>query len=319
MPNPVGACAADAYALARLRKLIDKDSFGGDRQVHGMNRTEGDDMGNEIGDDGTKIAPEDLSQLMDKENPIADDNIDLFLRQRALGNTNRAPGIGKLFVEDLLDCVWTRPPPAWTPTSSSGSSNCCSPTRCTAPSRTNSPNHIVANTALSSFYEHLEDADRSIFSEINESAAFSFYLYLHRAGEESATSIGKTFAKLCGAAEDSDCAFIGESAYARFFSAPAPNGCWAPATPNNPFGKGNGQTTRSLVFFTEKRYNLKRGPTGPCGARDGASRRDGRACRRLRAPPPPDRAGRSAKIPRRRRPRRPSSNSGPTECARAWR
>lgn len=42
-------------------------------------------------DDDVKIAPEDLSKLFDRGNPVADDNIDLFLRQRSNGNTARAP------------------------------------------------------------------------------------------------------------------------------------------------------------------------------------------------------------------------------------
>lgn len=79
-----------------------------------------------------------------------------------------------------------------------------------------SPNHIVANAALGSFYEHLEEADPAVYEEINDSAAFSLYLYLHRSGKETAAEIGKIFAGLCKAGEDSDCNMIGECGYARF-------------------------------------------------------------------------------------------------------
>lgn len=49
------------------------------------------EMFDHYNDDDVKIAPEDLSKLFDRGNPVADDNIDLFLRQRSNGNTARAP------------------------------------------------------------------------------------------------------------------------------------------------------------------------------------------------------------------------------------
>lgn len=170
-------------------------------------------------DDGTRIAPEDLSKLFDKGNPVADDNIDLFLRQRAIGNTTKAKRLGRRYVEDLMDCVWTRPPAPVSPDEFEQQLKLLFTYAVHRIIEDFSPNHIVANTALSSFYEGLEEADPDLFGELNDSAAFSLYLYLHRSGEECAESIGKTFAKLCGESEGSDCAIIGEAAYGRFVGA----------------------------------------------------------------------------------------------------
>lgn len=173
-------------------------------------------MLNQYNDDDIKIAPEDLSKLFERGNPVADDNIDLFLRQRANGNTRRARQLGARYVSDLIDCVWTRPPEDVEPVRFELQVKLLFAYVVHRIIEDYSPNHIVANAALSSFYEHLEEAEPEVFEEINDSAAFSLYLYLHRSGEERAQEIGRTFAGLCDAGADSDCGAIGESAYARF-------------------------------------------------------------------------------------------------------
>ncbi|PWM22914.1 MAG: hypothetical protein DBX44_06500 [Oscillospiraceae bacterium] len=167
-------------------------------------------------DDDIKIAPEDLSKLFDRGNPVADDNIDLFLRQRANGNTERARRLGAQYVEDLKASVWTRAPEDVDPAVFERQLKLLFAYVVHRIIEDYSPNHIVANAALVSFYENLERADPVIFEEINDSAAFSLYLYLHRSGTETAAEIGKTFAGLCEAGNGSDCFAIGESAYARF-------------------------------------------------------------------------------------------------------
>ncbi len=173
-------------------------------------------MLDQYNDDDIKIAPEDLSKLFERGNPVADDNIDLFLRQRSNGNTARARTLGEQYVSDLIDCVWTRAPEDVAPVCFELQLKLLFAYVVHRIVEDYSPNHIVANAALGSFYEHLEEADPKIFEEINDNAAFSLYLYLHRSGEEKASEIGKTFAGLCDAGADSDCEAIGESAYARF-------------------------------------------------------------------------------------------------------
>lgn len=174
-------------------------------------------MPQEYNDDDVKIAPTDFSAMLQKKNPVADDNIDLFLRQRANKNTLRARILGKQYVADLLDCAWTRPPQDIDQDLFDLQLKLLFAYAVHRIVEDHSPNHIVANTVLGSFYEALEEADAPLFGQINDNAAFSLYIYLHRSGEECAQSIGKTFAGLCHAIESADCAVLGESAYARFF------------------------------------------------------------------------------------------------------
>ncbi len=170
-------------------------------------------------DEDIKIAPEDLSKLFTNENPQADDNIDLLMRQRANGNAAKAKKLGKQYVEDLLDCVWTKAPDDISSETFELQTKLLFAYVVHRIISDYSPNHIVANSALSSFYEHLEDADPKLSDQINDNAAFSLYVLLHRSGEERSDKVGKVFAEVCDAAEGSDCSVIGESAYARFLSA----------------------------------------------------------------------------------------------------
>ncbi len=170
-------------------------------------------------DDDIKIAPSDLSQLFQKENPVADDNIDLYLQQRRLGNTLRARRLGEEYVADLLDCVWTKPPAEVDGTLFDTQVKILFAYVVHRIIEDYSPNHIVANTALGSFYEQLEQESPALFDAMCGSAAFTMYLYTHRSGEENAETIGQVFAALCEAKDSEDCAVIGESAYARFVGA----------------------------------------------------------------------------------------------------
>ena len=170
-------------------------------------------------DEDIKIAPEDLSKLFANENPQADDNIDLLMRQRANGNASKAKLLGKQYVEDLVDCVWTKAPEDISAETFELQTKMLFAYVVHRIISDYSPNHIVANSALSSFYENLEDADPKLSEQINDNAAFSLYVLLHRSGEENSEKVGKIFAKVCDAADSSDCCIIGESAYARFLSA----------------------------------------------------------------------------------------------------
>ncbi|MEG1774331.1 MAG: hypothetical protein RR320_05710, partial [Oscillospiraceae bacterium] len=119
-------------------------------------------------DEDIKIAPEDLSKLFHKENPVADDTIDLFIRQRSLGNTDRARTLGARYVEDLLDCVWTKPPAGIEPQRFELQLRLLFAYAVHRIVEDYSPNPIVAHAALSSFYEQLEEADPVAFGAIND-------------------------------------------------------------------------------------------------------------------------------------------------------
>ena len=170
-------------------------------------------------DDDIKIAPEDLSKLFTKENPQADDNIDLLMRQRSNGNTARAKLLGKQYTADLIDCVWTKAPQDVDASAFELQLKLLFAYVVHRIISDYSPNAIIENSVLSSFFENLEDADPQLSKDINNNGAFSLYVLLHRSGEENAEKIGKIFADNCNAGLESDCNIIGESAYARYLSA----------------------------------------------------------------------------------------------------
>ena len=173
-------------------------------------------MANGFNDDDVKIVPDKISQLFKKENPVADDNIDMFLTQRKLGNTQKARQFGIEMVKALLDCVWTSSPEMVDPNEFDLQLKILFSYAVHRILEDYSPNPIVANAAVSSFYEHLEEEEGELFQKITQSPAFSLYLYLHRSGEENAESVGKTFAGLCSTTLDEQCRSIGETAYCRF-------------------------------------------------------------------------------------------------------
>ncbi len=171
------------------------------------------------GDEDIKIAPSDLSQLRKQENPDTDDNIDLYLRERRLGNTDRAKALGRSFVADLIDCVWTKAPEAVDPAVFDTQLKILFVYAMHRTVDGYSQNHILANTAIASFYELLEAKEPVFFEALCQSAAFTMYLYAHRSRQENAESVGSIFASMCGVKGNGDCAAIGESAYARFTGA----------------------------------------------------------------------------------------------------
>ena len=79
-----------------------------------------------------------------------------------------------------------------------------------------SPNTVLAHTALSAFYERMDDAQPDMFDCLSDTAAFSLYLYLHRSGEETVGRIGEIFAKLRGVPDSEVCKQAGEEAYIGF-------------------------------------------------------------------------------------------------------
>ena len=127
-------------------------------------------------DDDIKIAPEDLSKLFTRENPQADDNIALLMRQRANGNTARAKLLGKQYTADLIDCVWTKAPQDVDSEMFDLQVKLLFAYVVHRIITDYSPNAIIENSVLSSFFENLEDADPKLSKDINDNAAFSLYV-----------------------------------------------------------------------------------------------------------------------------------------------
>lgn len=170
-------------------------------------------------DEDIKIAPDDITKLFEEERQTPDDGIDLFIRQKSLGNIERARKAGTALAADLLDCVRGRPPEGIGGELFELQTKLLFAYAVNRAIEDRSPNSILSHVALSNFYEVLEEAEPALFESISGGAAFSLYLYLHRTGKENPRAVGETFAKLCEAQGNPVVIRAGEQAFPAFLSA----------------------------------------------------------------------------------------------------
>lgn len=167
-------------------------------------------------DEDIKIAPDDITRLFEKKAALSDDGIDLFIRQKSLGNIERARKAGTALAADLLDCVRAAAPDGAEPCLFERQMKLLFAYTVNRVIEDQSPNSVLAHVALSTFYETLEEAEPALFASISGDAAFSLYLYLHRTGKENPRSAGETFAALCEGRKSAALIQAGEKAYTEF-------------------------------------------------------------------------------------------------------
>lgn len=80
------------------------------------------------------------------------------------------------------------------------------------------PNQLVAQTAQNIFYNTLLITAPSIYEDLQESGAFSFYYLCFRDGRQVEQRVGETFAALCGRKEDPEYEQMGRKLYMRFIA-----------------------------------------------------------------------------------------------------
>ena len=68
------------------------------------------------------------------------------------------------------------------------------------------PNSIVAQSAMSAFYETIERTSPEIYRQISDSAALSLYIFSARSTPGDETAAGEVFARLCG--REGDALFV---------------------------------------------------------------------------------------------------------------
>lgn len=78
------------------------------------------------------------------------------------------------------------------------------------------PSRMTAVSALSTFYERLNDISTDFYHVISNSAAFSFYYLCLRNRPSLEKSVGETFAMICGQAEDVQLAQKGSRLFSGF-------------------------------------------------------------------------------------------------------
>ncbi len=172
-------------------------------------------------DSDIKIAPENPSDAFRGSSENERETIDEFVRQRRIGNIALAHQLGEIFKDDLLICTDEE----MKHISGVERGLCGRQLKILfsyAVNRAigkNSPNSMVAHTAMSRFYDSVQLADVDSYNAINESGAFSMYLYVGRSEEGEAEAIGDVFAGLCGAQQSRELAEAGAAIYQRYFDA----------------------------------------------------------------------------------------------------
>ena len=163
-----------------------------------------------------KISPNNIARADKEAEKATEAQIDFFLQQRDLGNMEKAQYLGDQFVEELLKLERTKAPDH---ADRAVLDHQLQLLYCYVVHRATqemSPNSIVAQKTLSSFYERLAEVEPALFHAMNGNMSFSMYLYLSRTGEESPESIGREFAQLCGIPDSKVCRNIGASSYQKF-------------------------------------------------------------------------------------------------------
>lgn len=81
-----------------------------------------------------------------------------------------------------------------------------------------SPNSILAQAALSRFYNDVEDTSPELYRHINDMAAFSLYILHNRAKANSDEEIGTVFAGLCGCEIDKELSECGSAMFRQLYA-----------------------------------------------------------------------------------------------------
>ena len=170
----------------------------------------------ESDDDDVKIAPGSFSGSK-KQQDLADQAAQEFLRQKKLGNVDKARQLGT----DFAELLWVLAQELIM-----GDGNVeqrevhhrlllCSYAVCRVVSEA-SPNSIVAQTSLSRFYSAVEERSNVLSRHVSDTAAFSLYILSERSKDDIA-EIGKIFAKLIGQEGDIEKAGLGNQVFSSFY------------------------------------------------------------------------------------------------------
>jgi hypothetical protein len=150
------------------------------------------------GDEDMKIVGDSFSPLP-AEDP-AETEARRFLKQKSVGNIEKARELGKLYARAVVDMTKNSPLGA--------AADCgqmeihhqlvlCSyvVNRVVAE---HSPDSILAQTSLRVFYDEVERASTVMYAHISDPAAFSLYTLWERSRNRDEDEIGRIYAKLCG-------------------------------------------------------------------------------------------------------------------------
>lgn len=150
-------------------------------------------LGLVLGEDDSdmKIASDSPGEKGERADVDADEFADAYLIQNGLGNIARARELGALFAERMLRFAAKEEGPPKGPARAAllafGVNRAV---------ELYSPNSILAQTALSAFYEAVSRMDDVSRLAVNDATSLSFYLLAARSAEDEPRAVGQTFARL---------------------------------------------------------------------------------------------------------------------------
>lgn len=137
----------------------------------------------------------------------------VYLKQRSLGNTHKAGELGEKLAESIIlsDSITSAPR-----IDDDDFIVQLKVLRAFAVSRAldeHSPNKIITQTALSSFYDLLQDRAPEFYNAITELGSFSLYIYLYRSSTTEPIAFATAFSEVCGNKFGDECFDTGLTAY----------------------------------------------------------------------------------------------------------
>jgi hypothetical protein len=168
------------------------------------------------GDEDMKIVGDSFSPLP-AEDP-AETEARRFLKQKSVGNIEKARELGKIYAQAVVDMTKNSPLDS---AADGGQMEfhhqlvlCSYVVNRVIAER--SPHSILAQTSLRVFYDEVERASTVMYTHVSDPAALSLYTLWERSRSRDEDEIGRIYAKLCG--QEGNCKTIQDgNALSRWF------------------------------------------------------------------------------------------------------
>lgn len=150
-----------------------------------------------LNDDSDMKIAEDLGSIIavDQNKRDTDEMANIFVRQKEIGNIDKARHLGEIYGNRLLNCKTAANSEKLhdeEPLVREHRKILFSYAICRV-ARDLSPNSILANTAIAVFYDCLRD-NEEVYNIVNNTAAISLYMLT---GRRNRPTVGHVFAQLC--------------------------------------------------------------------------------------------------------------------------
>jgi hypothetical protein len=140
------------------------------------------------------------------------------LRQKEVGNIEKARALGKAYAEALLEAAYS--PKFGADTSRSQLEFHHQLVLCSyivgSVIGVRSPDPLLAQTSLQRFYHEVQNASEELYKHISDPAAFSLYILWERSHSHDTGELGRIYARLCGREGDGAVEIAGSELYRQF-------------------------------------------------------------------------------------------------------